>query len=173
MSDLFRSGRGGAGNFHSKASVEGASKAEDLESQVYINTSSNSINDLTRRISATNPPPEYVHTGRGGAGNWVQPKELHAQGLTQESTPIGQDASQRILVSSKPTYRGGRGGAGNYVSTEADEKEMERKEQEEKKRVEVQRAVERDVESGLARPERAYGGVAGSYEMNNMRSQDR
>ncbi|KUJ20956.1 uncharacterized protein LY89DRAFT_420656 [Mollisia scopiformis] len=171
MSDLFRSGRGGAGNFHTKNDIEELKKAEDLESQSQIDPSSTSINDLTRSISATKPPPEYLHTGRGGAGNWVQPKELHSQGLTQESTLSGQDASSRALGSSKPTYRGGRGGAGNYGSFE--EEERLKREAEEKKRAEVERAVERDVESGLARPERAYGGKGGSWEMGSMGAEHR
>lgn len=171
MSDLFRSGRGGAGNIYPKGDVEKVSKPEDVESQSQVDSSSTSINDLTRSISATNPPPEYLHTGRGGAGNWVQPKELHSQGLTQESTLSGQDASKRTIGSSKPTYKGGRGGAGNYGSLE--QEEQERRQQEQKKRDQVEKAVERDVESGLARPERTYGGQGGSWEMGDVSGQDK
>jgi hypothetical protein len=67
---------------------------------------------------------------------------------------------------SKPTYRGGRGGAGNYVDFEAEERE--RREEEERVRADVERQVERDVEAGLARPPRAYGGP-GAWEMVDMK----
>lgn len=81
----------------------------------------------------------------------------------------GQDGSSRTLGSSKPSYRGGRGGAGNYTDFDAEEKE--RKETEARRREEVERAVEKDVESGLARPERAYGGKGGSWEMGTVGGQ--
>lgn len=63
---------------------------------------------------------------------------------------------------SKPTYRGGRGGAGNYTDFEAEERA--RKEEEEKVRVDVERRVERDVEAGLARPPMAHTGRGGAYQ---------
>jgi hypothetical protein len=70
-----------------------------------------------------------------------------------------------VLGGSKPTYKGGRGGAGNYTDFEAEERA--RREEEERVRAEMERRVERDVEAGLERPARAYGGVVGgSYEMN-------
>lgn len=117
--------------------------------------------------NSTNPHTDSSLAGRGGAGNWVQPKELHSQGLTQESSP---DVSQRTLGSSKPTYRGGRGGAGNYGSLEEEEKG--KRELEQKRREQVEKAVERDVESGLARPEKTYGGQGGSWEMGDVSGQD-
>jgi hypothetical protein len=74
--------------------------------------------------------------------------------------------STRVIGASKPTYRGGRGGAGNYIDFEAEEKE--KREREERIRREVEEGVERDVERGLARPERAYGGKGGSWEMGSL-----
>lgn len=71
------------------------------------------------------------------------------------------------MGSSKPTYRGGRGGAGNYY--DADEEQRRLKEEEERVRKEVEGRVERDVEAGLARPERAYGGNGGAWEMGRMK----
>lgn len=159
--------------------------------------------DLARALSASQPAPEYLHTGRGGAGNWLKPTDLAQAGLAQTSSPDptsitptsssssptaaspstssssspplfanpsstsrpGIGVSKRVLGGSKPTYKGGRGGAGNYTDFEAEERA--RKEEEERVRAEMERRVERDVEAGLARPARAYGGVVGgSYEMN-------
>lgn len=67
---------------------------------------------------------------------------------------------------SKPTYRGGRGGAGNY--TDFAEEERVRKEEEERIKRETERRIEKDVEAGLARPPRAYDGVGGAWEMGRM-----
>lgn len=100
-----------------------------------------------------------MHTGRGGAGNWVQPKDLASQGLTQSSStsPFTNPGA------SKPSYKGGRGGAGNYEWAGSEEEATRaRKEEEDIRRKEVERAVQKDVESGLARPEKAYGGAGGS-----------
>merc|ERR1712093_908862 len=130
MSDIYKKvGRGGAGNYYSKQDIADATKnATDIESQ---------------------------HTGRGGAGNWVQPSELKSHGLAQQSedmhstetTRPAEAPAQRVMGSSKPTYRGGRGGAGNYFDDgeEARRIEEERVEEERRKR-EVQGRVEEDVE---------------------------
>lgn len=67
---------------------------------------------------------------------------------------------------SKPTYRGGRGGAGNY--TDFAEEDRLRKEEEERVRRETEKRIEKDVEAGLARPPRAYGGIGGAWEMGKM-----
>ena len=112
--------------------------------------------DLARALSASQPTPEYLHTGRGGAGNWLKPTDLTSSGLTQTSSPDptsiaptsssssstdagpstssssssltappvrpGIGVSKRVLGGSKPSYKGGRGGAGNYTDFEAEEK---------------------------------------------------
>ncbi|KAH8793903.1 hypothetical protein BGZ57DRAFT_848232 [Hyaloscypha finlandica] len=188
MSEPYKKvGRGGAGNFYSKKDVEdvkGKGKAVDPEALPP------STADLTRAISASQTAPEYLHTGRGGAGNWLKPTDLTSSGLTQMSLPDptsitasspsptqvgpssssptsqfasgsrpGIGVSKRVLGASKPSYRGGRGGAGNYTDLEAEERA--RRGEEERVRVEMERRVERDVEAGLARPARAYGGVVG------------
>ena len=74
--------------------------------------------------------------------------------------------SKRVIGGAKPTYRGGRGGAGNY--TDFAEEERVRKEAEEKMRREAEERVVRDVEAGLARPPKAYGGHVGAWEMGDM-----
>ena len=74
--------------------------------------------------------------------------------------------SKRVVGGTKPTYRGGRGGAGNYTGFA--EEERLRKETEEKMRREAEERVIRDVEAGLARPPKAYGGHGGAWEMRDM-----
>jgi hypothetical protein len=108
---------------------------------------------------------------------------LESQGITQEystdidptsvtiSSPVRTTnciaVSKRVLGGSKPTYRGGRGGAGNYTDFEAEERA--RKEEEERLRIEIESRIERDVEAGLARPPKAYGGIGGVWEMGDMK----
>jgi hypothetical protein len=108
---------------------------------------------------------------------------LESQGITQESststdptsvapsspvqTANGIAISKRVLGGSKPTYRGGRGGAGNYTDFEAEEKA--KKEEEERLRIEMESRIERDVEAGLVRPPKAYGGIGGVWEMGDMK----
>lgn len=97
----------------------------------------------------------------------MQPAELKSHGLAQQSedmhstenTRPAEAPADRVMGSSKPTYRGGRGGAGNYFDDGEEKKriEEERVEEEQKAR-EVQGRVQEDVEKGLKRPERAYSG---------------
>lgn len=163
-----KAGRGGAGNFYSKQDLEDATKAA-AENDIEAQSTPQSINDLTITLTSSQPPPSYLHTGRGGAGNWVEPQALQSQGLSQEASPYATSTSaslfgttKRVVGQSKPTYRGGRGGAGNYTDFEAEERA--RKEEEEKVRVDVERRVERDVEAGLARPPMAHTGRGGAYQ---------
>jgi hypothetical protein len=110
---------------------------------------------------------------------WVEPKSLCAQGLVQEASPnptstasttpsssASISGTKRTAGQSKPTYRGGRGGAGNYTDFEADEKR--RREEKERLRAEMEKRVEADIEAGLARPPRSYQGVGGAWEMGSL-----
>merc|ERR1711939_1046329 len=139
MSDIYKKvGRGGAGNYYSKQDIADATKnATDIESQASSHTH-------TQAHSTSSPAPEYQQT-----------EDMHST----ETTRPAEAPAQRVMGSSKPTYRGGRGGAGNYFDDgeEARRIEEERVEEERRKR-EVQGRVEEDVERGLKRPERAYSG---------------
>lgn len=56
---------------------------------------------------------------------------------------------------------------GNYVGDPAEEERL-RREAEEKRRREMEDRIAADVEAGLARPEAAYGGVGGVWEMGDI-----
>ncbi|KAG4432596.1 hypothetical protein IFR05_011921 [Cadophora sp. M221] len=108
MSEVYRKvGRGGAGNYYSKQDIVDATKnTGDIESQTPSTTTN------TSTATQASPAPEYLHTGRGGAGNWVQPSELKSHGLTQQSEDMHSTATtrpaeapaQRVMGSSKPTH---------------------------------------------------------------------
>jgi hypothetical protein len=110
----------------------------------------------------------------------IQPSELTAQGLAQVASPDATSPtsppnpsnpnisiSKRVLGGAKPTYKGGRGGAGNY--TDFAEEERLRKEEAERIKRETEERITKDVEAGLARPPKAYGGVAGAWEMGDIK----
>lgn len=71
-----------------------------------------------------------------------------------------------MVGQSKPTYRGGRGGAGNY--TDFEEEVRKKRDEERRVREEMERRVERDVEAGLARPVKSYQGGPAAFEMGDM-----
>jgi hypothetical protein len=98
----------------------------------------------------------------------VKPSELAEAGLTQSTSPAANPVLAKKIVAqaNKPVFRGGRGGAGNYVDPEAERRLEKEREDEERKKVEER--VERDVELGLSKPPRAYGGLAGAWEMGAM-----
>lgn len=102
--------------------------------------------------------------GRGGAGNWYEPKELQKDGtFTQPADSTAIPTSSKPQISTPwhpegqelPVARSGRGGAGNFVwkSDEQVRRETEGRELDEIKRKEdVQKDVEGRVEAILARP---------------------
>lgn len=176
-------GRGGAGNIlqakedskkfstvrephHdriTKALFSSANNHQDIEA----NHPSTSTYSSTLSQSSQ-PLSEYVHTGRGGAGNWYQPAELSKEGtFTQQTDSTAIPTSSKPQISTPwhpegqelPVARSGRGGAGNFVwkSEEQVKKEREGRELEEMR---VRKDVEKDVEAALAMPGKARLGEA-------------
>jgi hypothetical protein len=92
-----------------------------------------------------------------------------AKGLAQVSATTVSPTSEprKSSVISKPTYRGGRGGAGNY--TDFAEEQQLRMEEEKRLRKEMEERIAGDVEAGLSRPAKTYGGIGGSWEMGPLK----
>ena len=105
--------------------------------------------------------------GRGGAGNWYEPKELQKDGSfssPSDATAIPTSSKPQISTpwhpegQELPVARSGRGGAGNFVwkSDEQVRRETEGRELDELKRKEDgERDVEGRVEAVLQRPGQA------------------
>ena len=99
--------------------------------------------------------------GRGGSGNWYQPKELEQSGSFQQpaDSTAAPSTSTKPNISTPwhpegqefPVARAGRGGAGNFVWKD-EERDARRNEEEKKAKDRVSEDVERDVEAGLAKP---------------------
>jgi len=99
-------------------------------------------------------PQTYKPTGRGGAGNFSSlPIPNGPQAPTQDPTAPPPPIPTETLTTSTP-FKGGRGGAGNFVWPDAEKAAREEARREE----EVKGKVEREVEDGLARPEGVYLG---------------
>ncbi|ESZ96917.1 hypothetical protein SBOR_2711 [Sclerotinia borealis F-4128] len=189
-------GRGGAGNFYSKQDVEKSEGVEqDIEAQssssASIATKNNNktpslISQALRAVASAGHPPEYQHTGRGGAGNLTSPASLLSSGLTQTTTsysnptinPAPPSSSPRTVRSSMQSivYKGGRGGAGNYdwegeegLKVTEEKKEIDDNvnvhEANAKKESEIEKMVVEDVDGegvgGVRKPGKAYDVYAG------------
>ncbi|CAG8959258.1 hypothetical protein HYFRA_00012616 [Hymenoscyphus fraxineus] len=173
MTEPYRKvGRGGAGNFYSKEDVKNVATSltpSTLESQPLSPSTSQPAKTPQ---TTTQPPQEYTHTGRGGAGNWVQPSTLPPSSTDSNSTSLTPStASSSYTPSIIPTktpatnaatakYKGGRGGAGNYSWTDDgdEERKREEKEREEEREMGIRMRVLGEVEGGLKVPGRAVVG---------------
>jgi hypothetical protein len=93
--------------------------------------------------------------GRGGAGNWYSPKDLSQTGKF-ETSPEQAPGDGKIAdkeVTSESRHRG-RGGAGNFIWIDEDEEKANQ--QKEEMEIELKEIIAKDVEEGLARPDRAF-----------------
>ncbi|KAH8664985.1 hypothetical protein BGZ60DRAFT_529331 [Tricladium varicosporioides] len=170
-----RAGRGGAGNFWSQEDVKNVEKNEsaDVESQNPSATES----DLQRTQTALSAreTPEYAHIGRGGAGNFHTPSSIplsptapsiptrtSSQASTLPNSSIPRPVAQ---VPEQPAFRGGRGGAGNFLwgnGAEEEERVKQLREAEEREREErLKMEIAASVEGGLQRPPGAVVGDRG------------
>lgn len=101
-------------------------------------------------IEATQP--SHAHSGRGGAGNF-KPTSISspANALNDLSTSVKQPevlGGRRI----------GRGGVGNFVSSDAVRRDSEVERQHHDAQAKAFAQTVEDVEKGLKQPERAYLG---------------
>ncbi len=92
---------------------------------------------------------EYAHSGRGGAGNYLNASELTR--ATKENSDVTPALQER-----KPSVVGysGRGGVGNYKSGDVARRLEERGASEIQEKVHTQ--VVKDVEMALKEPEKAH-----------------
>jgi hypothetical protein len=110
--------------------------------------------------------------GRGGAGNWYEPKELQKEGtFMQSADSTAKPTSSKPEISTPwhpegqelPVARSGRGGAGNFVWRGEDVGQKERDEEERRKEA-LRIQAERSVEGSLARPPGALLGSGREIE---------
>lgn len=134
--------RGGAGNIEARELAQ--PDLEAARSSAFISTSTNPAPLSIRQAT-------YAHTGRGGAGNWYEPRKATQTGTYD--TPYAIEAKKGQPPQGGMSQWAGRGGAGNFEErTWAGSQGMS------SEAVEATRRAERDVEAGLVRPEKAFLG---------------
>jgi hypothetical protein len=136
--------------------------AQDIEANRSTSTATAPASRTATSEQLSDASQDYAHMGRGGAGNWYEPKELQKEGtFVQPTDATGIPTSSKPQVSTPwhpenqelPVARAGRGGAGNFVWRSAQGEEAGKKEREEEERREGLRVqAEKSVEGSLARP---------------------
>ncbi|KIH92213.1 hypothetical protein SPBR_03198 [Sporothrix brasiliensis 5110] len=164
--DVFRVGRGGAGNWYSKKDQEEAEK-RDVEAQA--NTAGTEAATSQPPVAPRPQQTPYTRGGRGGAGNFYDSAAVAAaerdeaveaarvQATTTKSTvPASADSPALVTPSSARPRPGlsGRGGAGNWAASAAAAADLE--EEQKRKEAAIAAQIQQDVEAGLAMPPKAY-----------------
>ncbi|KAL1899409.1 hypothetical protein Sste5346_002805 [Sporothrix stenoceras] len=173
--DVFRVGRGGAGNWYSKKDQEEAEK-RDVEAQA------NAAGTEAASQPPIAPQPQqtpYTRGGRGGAGNFYDSAAVAAaerdeaveaarvQATTTKTTiPPSVDAPAVVTSSSARPKPGlsGRGGAGNWAASAAAAAELE--EEQKRKEAAIAAQIQQDVEAGLPMPPKTYHQAPVTRERN-------
>lgn len=172
--DAYRkAGRGGAGNFYSQDDIAAMAASsfnnKDVEAQKPAPDSDVPPSDPADEPAAG---PVYGHSGRGGAGNFVNPSTAPAtvassSSVRQGGGPTGAPAPAVVHstgtpgagagagTATRPSYSG-RGGAGNWTSTSEENIAVAIAEQERKRKAALDAKVFDDVKAGLRPPRRVY-----------------
>ena len=159
-SDTYRKvGRGGAGNYYSSQDIQQAQKqAAEVHTQKLIKASililpkdleaQPIISDEFRATNAKEP--EYIHSGRGGAGNYSTASDAAERKRSVDMTP---DTRERT-VPEGGFY--GRGGAGNLRGSDKDPAMDGKDTAAGEAQKQTYEETVQDVEKGLRAPEKAH-----------------
>ncbi|KAI1413697.1 hypothetical protein F5Y13DRAFT_160883 [Hypoxylon sp. FL1857] len=173
MADVYRrSGRGGAGNFYSQKDIEevtkkAAAEPKDLEAQ-----NPHHLPDDEPPTDPADVPPQtasqiasatssgaYARSGRGGAGNFVDPASI-LEGPTlppSSTTTTAASRPQQPPPAAPRSGLSGRGGAGNWTSTEGEGKgEVYDPEQEHKRRAALDADILKGIRESLPQPPKIH-----------------
>ncbi|KAI1772356.1 hypothetical protein F4818DRAFT_425698 [Hypoxylon cercidicola] len=167
MADVYRrSGRGGAGNFYSQKDVEEATKtvdsSKDLEAQkqqpadeIPTDPADYPPSHDASTAGGSTAQATYARTGRGGAGNFVDPASAPAP-PSSSSAPASPSSTARAAAATAVARSGhsGRGGAGNWTTEEgggAYDAEQERK-----RREALDAHILQDIRNSLPQPPRIH-----------------
>ncbi|CAK7263870.1 hypothetical protein SEPCBS119000_000719 [Sporothrix epigloea] len=163
--DVFRVGRGGAGNWYNKKDQEEAEK-RDTEANKNADETGATLQPAAAPQRQQSP---YSRGGRGGAGNFydsaavaaAQRDEAIEAARVQATTttapvPASVDSPAVVVASAIRPRPGlsGRGGAGNWAASAAAAAEHDEKQLRKQAAMEAQ--IEQDVEAGLPLPPKTY-----------------
>ncbi|KAL8903761.1 MAG: hypothetical protein Q9207_003721 [Kuettlingeria erythrocarpa] len=152
-------GRGGAGNYYSKQDIQEVQERAavlKLLAQVPFEIVLIDCQDVEAQPTnerelraAESTPAEFIHSGRGGAGNYSNAADAAERKRSVDMAPTTREHT----VPQGGFY--GRGGAGNLRGSEGDLKEEMERTTSHKQRQAYEKTVE-DVEQGLRAPEKAH-----------------
>ncbi|KAI1374537.1 hypothetical protein F4677DRAFT_160370 [Hypoxylon crocopeplum] len=185
MADVYRrSGRGGAGNFYSQKDIDEVTQAEpkDLEAQKpqppddYPTDPADVPPDVapttTSSTGGGSSAQTYARTGRGGAGNFVDPTSAPSSSTAAppttttttttspsvpnsptSTTPNPQPQQQQVPPPPSRNMHSGRGGAGNWTTTAEGVYDPE---QERKRREALDAHILQDIRDSLPQPPKIH-----------------
>lgn len=146
-----RTGRGGAGNYTWQASERAKSPSvSDLEDQKSVQHHSSLAErrkaaaklehiDTQEALRLRQTSAQYLHAGRGGAGNYVSSNDV-AQAKRSPSLPVTLGTVRPPSPLNGYPVHPGRGGAGNYAAAaEANGRKESEKDQEDRIKAEQRR----------------------------------
>ncbi|KAI0098975.1 hypothetical protein F4776DRAFT_527093 [Hypoxylon sp. NC0597] len=170
MADVYRrSGRGGAGNFYSQKDIEEVTNKEagskDLEAQKPqhfpddepLTDPADVPSQAAPQIASAASSGTYARSGRGGAGNFVDPASI-SEGSPLPTSSIITTASKSHQSPPTAPRSGlsGRGGAGNWTSTEETKEEVYDPEQEHKRREALDANILKGIRESLPQPPKIH-----------------
>ncbi|KAI0386087.1 hypothetical protein F5Y04DRAFT_115702 [Hypomontagnella monticulosa] len=171
MADVYRrSGRGGAGNFYSQKEIDEAmkQKPEDLEAQKSQQVPADDPPSDPANVPAQSPQiasaissgtgassgvKTYARSGRGGAGNFVDPTSVVQGPASPTST---SPSTSQPHQSSRNAGLSGRGGAGNWSEQKEGEGAPYDAEQERKRREALDAHILQDIRDSLPQPPKIH-----------------
>ncbi|KAI6091858.1 hypothetical protein F4821DRAFT_254613 [Hypoxylon rubiginosum] len=180
MADVYRrTGRGGAGNFYSQKDIAEATKAadssKDLEAQKQQQQQPAPADEIPTdpadapAQNATLAPGAYARTGRGGAGNFVDPISVAAAQTSSSASTTSPPTSPTSSTTPAPAVvarngLSGRGGAGNWTTVpgegegqgESEEGGVYDPEQERKRREALDAHILKDIRDSLPQPPKIH-----------------
>lgn len=174
MAEAYRKvGRGGAGNFYSKKDIEELNSTSqatgDLEAQKPAPADAPPSDPAeapaagppaTSGTSSSSSAPVYARTGRGGAGNFVDPLTASSGSVHPDAQPhpaaiVHSTGNQSLAQAPAPPRLSGRGGAGNFAGG-GEQRIIDGGEQERKRKEAIDNDIFADVRAGLREPGRAH-----------------
>ncbi|KAI1762486.1 hypothetical protein GGR53DRAFT_416027 [Hypoxylon sp. FL1150] len=173
MTDVYRrTGRGGAGNFYSQKDIAEVTKAADSDSSKDLEAQTRPPADeiptdpadpSAHVASASTQPGAYARTGRGGAGNFVDPATAVVAPTSTSPPHTSPTAPAPAIATVARSGLAGRGGAGNWTTVPGegrgqgeDDEGAYDPEQERKRREALDAHILKDIRDSLPQPPKIH-----------------
>lgn len=145
-------------NSYERQGLESTNKCHSLTQDLEAQKPSSSATTPTASATPSGDAPAYSRAGRGGAGNFYDPKDTDEARRQEKEDSRRTNAALSSGGMSKPRAGlSGRGGAGNWSDSSSPTAQAEQQQKEEKKRIQdLEAQILQDVDVALAPPPAAY-----------------